>query len=119
MEGTSDDPSITTQPERPKQGKFSEAETDFLKSNLPAYEALCHQLEGKGTRPQSIRGPKKVWVLSEIYPKFVREFSSDQDGGPQLSSLKEVSQILWYSIVAEMLVENDPMVYKSLTRSKA
>jgi len=35
---------MTHQPERPEQGKFSKDETNFLKTHLPAYGALCHQL---------------------------------------------------------------------------
>jgi len=40
-----DDPSIMTLPvEQTKQGKFSKEESNFLKTHLQAYGALCHQL---------------------------------------------------------------------------
>ena len=102
-------------PERPKQGKFSKEETDFLKTQLPAYGALHHQLEEQEVG--SVKGRKKDWILSEVYPKFVKQFLSDQNGGPQLQSLQAVSYLLWHSILAEMLVENSAMVHESLPSS--
>ena len=61
----------------------------------------------------SVKGQKKDWILSEVYLKFVEQFLSDQNGGPQLQSLQEVSCLLWYSILAEIVVENAVMVSKS------
>lgn len=116
----SDDPSsMTPVPERPKQGKFSKEEVDFLKTHLPAYGALCHQLEEQETGLGPVKGRKKYWILAEVYPKFVEQFLSDQSDGPQLQSLQEVSYILWDFILAEMVVENSPMVHKSLTSSES
>jgi hypothetical protein len=117
---SSDDPSsMTPLPERPKQGKFSKEEVDFLKTHLPAYEALCHQLEEQETGLGSVKGCKKSWILSEVYPKFVKQFLSDQNGGPQLQSLREVSYLLWHFILAKMVVENSAMVHKSLASSES
>ena len=79
---------------RPAQGKFSKEETDFLKRHLPDYEALCHHLTKQATGPRgtgSVKGLKKDWILSEVYSEFVKQFSSDQNGGPQLQSLQAVS----------------------------
>ena len=109
--------SATPLPEQPKQGKFSKEEIDCLKTHLPAYVALCHQLEERETGPGSVKGRKKNWILSEVYPKFVTQFLSDQSGGPQLQSLQEVSCLLWHSILAETVVENSAMVYEPLTSS--
>jgi len=97
---TSDDPStMTPEPERPEQGKFSKGEADFLKTHLPAYETLCRQLreQARGLRgTQLVKGRKKDWVLSKVFPLFVEQFSSDQNGGPRLQSLQIVSYLLWY-----------------------
>jgi len=95
---------MTPQPERPEQGKFSKDETNFLKTHLPAYEALCHQLAERATGPKgtgSVKGQKKDWVLSTVFPEFVKEFSSDQIGGPQLQSLQTVGSLLQHFLVAE------------------
>jgi len=86
------------QPDRPEQGKFSEDETNFLKTHLPAYGALCHQLGEHATGPRgtgSVKGCKTDWVISKVFPEFVKQFSSDQNGGPQLQSLQAVSDIFW------------------------
>ena len=95
-----DDPSaMTPQVERPEQGRFSIEETTFLKIHLPAYEALCQQLGEQATGPRgtrSVKGRKKDWILSKVFPEFVGEFSSNQNGGPQLQSLQAVS----YAILA-------------------
>jgi hypothetical protein len=92
---STDDPSTTTpQPERPEQGRFSKEEITFLKTHLPAYEALCHQLGEQGTGPRgtkTVKGRKKDWVLFKVFPAFVTQFSSNQEGGPQLQSLQTVS----------------------------
>jgi hypothetical protein len=90
---SSDDSAVMTPlpPERPKQGKFSKEETHFLTTHLPAYGALCNQLEKQGT---GAKGRKKDWILVTVYPKFVTRFLSDQKGGPQLQSLQEVSDLL-------------------------
>jgi hypothetical protein len=95
-----DNPSTTTpQPKRPGQGRFSKEEADFLKTHLPAYETLCHQLREQARGPRGtklVKGRKKDWVLAKVFPLFVRQFSSDQNGGPQLQSLEIVSYPLWY-----------------------
>jgi hypothetical protein len=85
---------MTHPPERPEQGKFSKDETNFLKTHLPAYGALCHELGEQATGPRgtgSVKGFKKDWVISSVFPEFVKRFSSDQNGGPQLQSLQAVS----------------------------
>ena len=91
----SDDPLVMSlQRERPAKGKFSKEETTFLKKHLPDYEALCHELTKQATGPRgtgSVKGFKKEWILSEVYSEFVKQFSSDQDDGPQLQSLQSVS----------------------------
>ena len=94
---------MTPQPERPEQGKFSKDETNFLTTHLPAYGALCCQLAETATGPKgkSIKGVKKNWVLTKVYPEFVKEFSSDKDDGPQLQSLQDVSYLLRHVLVAE------------------
>ena len=93
-----DDPSVMTpQVERPEQGKFSIEEIIFLKTHLPAFGALCQQLAEQATGPRGtgvIKGRKKDWILSKVFPEFVKQFSSDQSGGPQLQSLQAVSYIL-------------------------
>jgi hypothetical protein len=104
---SSDDPAtaMTPQPERPEQGKFSKDETNFLKTYLPAYESLCHQLAEKATGPKGtglVKGDKKDWVLSKVFPEFVKQFSSDQNGGPQLQSLQKVSYLLQRVPVTEL-----------------
>jgi hypothetical protein len=87
---------MTPSQERPEQGKFSKEEAEFLKTHLPAYGALCHQLEEQATGPtKAVKGRKKDWVLAKVFPEFVKQFSSDQDGGPQLQSLQTVSHVLW------------------------
>jgi hypothetical protein len=88
---------MTPQPERPEQGKFSNNETNFLKAHLPAYEALCQQIAEKATGPKGtglVKGRKKDWVLSKVFPEFVKQFLSDQSGGPQLQSLQTVCYLL-------------------------
>src|SRR5258705_5793121 len=97
MSPTSSDDRMTPQ-ERPEQGRFSKDERAFLSTHLPAYQALCHQLAG---REGSIKGLKKDWVLKNVFPTFVKEFSSDQIGGPQLQSLQAVSCLLRYILVAD------------------
>ncbi len=95
---------MTPQTECPEQGRFSKDEINFLGTYLSAYEALCHQLAEKATGPngkESIKGLKKDWVLENVFPTFVKEFSSDQTGGPQLQSLQTVSCLLWHVLVAE------------------
>ena len=95
---------MTPQPERPEQGKFSKDETDFLKTHLPAYESLCHQLAEQATGPKgmgSVKGRKKDWVLSRVFPEFVKQFSSNQNGGPQLQSLQTVGCSLQHVSIAE------------------
>jgi hypothetical protein len=89
-----DPPAMNPQTERPEQGKFSNEETNFLKTHLPAYEALCHQLAKQATGPRgtgSVKGCKKDWIISKVFSEFVKHFLSDQDGGPQLQSLQAVS----------------------------
>jgi hypothetical protein len=119
---SSDNPSIMTpQPVRHEQGKFSKDETDFLKSHLPAYGVLCQQLAKQATGPRGtglVKGSKKDWVLTKVYPEFVKQYSSDQNGGPQLQSLQAVSHLLLYVTIARILVENIAMVHKPFTTSK-
>jgi hypothetical protein len=94
----SDDPPITNlQTERPEQAKFSKEETEFLKTHLPAYEVLCHELGKQATGPRgtgAVKGCKKDWILSNVFSEFVKQFSSDQNGGPQLQLLQAVSYSL-------------------------
>ena len=120
---SSDNPSIMPpQPEQLEQRKFNAEETNFLRTHLLAYEALCQQLGKEATGPRgtgSVKGRKKDWILSKVVPEYVRRFSSDQDGGPQLHSLQAVSDVLVCAkIVAEMIVENSTMVHESLTSSR-
>lgn len=99
ISAASSDDQMTPQAERPEQGRFSKDETTFLKTHLPAYEALCHQLAEKAAGPKGtglVKGSKKAWVLSKVFPEFVKQFLSDQNGGPQLQSLQTVG----YSIAA-------------------
>jgi len=87
---------MTPQPVRHKQGKFSKEETNFLKTHLPAYGALCEQLGKQGTGPRgtkAVKGCKKDWILSKVFPQFVKQFSSKQNDGPQLQSLQAVSYL--------------------------
>ena len=120
----SGDPSTMTSPqERPEQGKFGKEETDFLKTHLPAYGALCDSVAKNATGPRgtgSVKGWKKEWILFKVFPEFVKQFSSDRDNGPQLHSLQAVSSsyLLWRTFVAGMLLENIAMVCKSRTSSK-
>jgi hypothetical protein len=92
------DSSVIAPPaERPEQGKFSVEETSFLQTYLATYRALCHQLGEQATGPRGtglVKGRKKDWVNSQVFPKFVQKFLSDQNGGPQLQSLQAVSYIL-------------------------
>jgi hypothetical protein len=84
---------MTSQPVRPEQGKFSKEETIFFKTHLPAYAALCQELGKQATGPRGtglVRGRKKEWILSKVFPEFVKQFLSDQNGGPQLQSLQDV-----------------------------
>jgi hypothetical protein len=117
------DPSVMApQPERPEQGKFSIEETNFLKTRLPAYGALCQQLREKSTGPRgtgSVKGCKKDWILSEVFPEFVKQFACDQNGGPQLQSLQTVSFVLWHIVGAKMGVEIIAMVLESLIFPKS
>jgi hypothetical protein len=100
---------MTPQPERPEQGKFSKDETNYLKTHLPAYEAFCHQLADKATGPKgtgSVKGCKKDWVISKVFPEYVKQFSSDQEGGPQLQSLQTVCFLLRHVLVAVLLMSS-------------
>ena len=97
---------MNPQPPRPERGKFSNEETNFLKAHLPAYEALCYQLAEKATGPRgTVKGQKKDWVLLKVFPKFIKEFSSDQKGDqkgdPQLQLLQTVGSLLQHFLVAE------------------
>jgi hypothetical protein len=113
---------MTPQQERLEQGKFNKEETDFLKRHLPAYEVLCRQLGKQATGPKgtgAVKGRKKDWIISKVFPEYVKQFLSDQDGGPQLFSLQAVSYVLASAkIIAEIPVENSAMVRESLTSSK-
>lgn len=100
---------MTPLPERPKQSKFRDEEQAFLRTHLPAYEDLCQHLKGKkGVGP--VRGRKRAWVISEVYPRFVKECLSDQNDGPQLESLQDVSYLLYSNFLAKIVVENSAMV---------
>jgi len=103
----SEDPSTMTSLQgRPEQGKFSKEEVNFLKTHLPAYGALCDGLAKQATGSRgtgSVKGCKKDWILSKVFPEFVKRFSSDQSGGPQLQSLQVVSYLLWLFIVGSCL----------------
>jgi hypothetical protein len=94
----SGDPSAITSPQgRQDQGKLGKEETDFLKTHLPAYGALCDSVAKKATGPRgtgSVKGWKKEWIISKVFPEFVKQFSSDRDDGPQLHSLQTVSDLL-------------------------
>ena len=88
---------MTPQPVRPEQGKFNKEETNFFKTHLPAYGALCKELSKQATGPRGtglVRGRKKEWILAEVFPEFIKQFSSDQNGGPQLQSLQEVCHFI-------------------------
>lgn len=88
---------MTPQPERHEQEKFSKEETNLLKSYLPSYEILCQQLRKKASGPRGtglVKGQKKAWILSHVFPEYVKQFSSDQKDGPQLQSLQTVSYML-------------------------
>jgi len=117
-----DDPStVTSQPGRPQQATFNKEETDFLKTYLSTYGALCDHLAKQATGPRgtgSVKGSKKDWILSKVFPEFIKQFLSDQNSGPQLQSLQTVSYLLSHIIVAEVLVETIAMVLESLTSSK-
>lgn len=109
---------MTSLETRPEQGKFGKEETDFLKTCLPAYGALCDSLAKQATGPRGtglVKGCKKDWILSNVFPQFVKQFSSDQNGGPQMHSLQTVRNFLWPTFVAEILVETIVMVCKSRT----
>lgn len=118
----SGDPSAITSPQgRPAQGKLGKEETDFLKTHLPAYGALCDSVAKKATGPRgtgSVKGWKKEWIISKVFPEFVKQFSSDRDDGPQLHSLQTVSDLLRHIFLAGMPLENIAMVCKSRTSSK-
>ncbi len=87
---------------QPQHGKFSKEETNFLNTHLPAYEALCYQLAEKAIGPKgTVKGQKKEWVLSKVFPKFIKEFSSNQKGDAQLQSLQTVGSLLQHFLVAE------------------
>ena len=113
--------SMTSQQGRPEQGKFGKEEVNFLKTHLPAYGALCDGLAKQATGPRgtgSVKGCKKDWILSKVFPEFVKRFSSDQNGGPQPQSLQAVSYYFSLSAVARMLVETIAMVLESLPSSE-
>jgi hypothetical protein len=67
--------------DRPEQGAFSEAELKFLVSYLDDYRTAVSSAS---------HGGKKKWVKSKPYVDFVKEFKSDQPGGPNLASLLTV-----------------------------
>ena len=92
-------PSATTPPppERSEKEKFSTEETNFLKTHLPAFEALYCRLKEQGTGPRAtglVKGRKKDWIISNVFPEFVEKFSSHQNGGPQLESLQAARYVL-------------------------
>jgi len=74
-------PNATGADLRPNQPGFSETQQEFLREYLDEYLALTD------TR----KGGKKNWVKSHVYPKYVDKFKSNKAGGPNLSSLFEVS----------------------------
>jgi hypothetical protein len=98
---------MASQPGRPEQGKFNQEETNFLRTHLPAYGALCHQLAKQATGPRGtgvVKGHKKDWILSKVFPEFVMRFSSDQNGGPQLQSLQAVGSFIAARVINAVLI---------------
>jgi hypothetical protein len=51
-----------------EQGKFSKDETNFLKTHLPAYGALCHELGEQATGPRG--APQKRLTSRDTKPSL-------------------------------------------------
>lgn len=77
---TSGSPTPTPTTGRPEQGKFTTIQKDFLNQHPPAYFAI----------KDNKKGTKKDWVLSNVYPLYVKEFNSDGPSGVNLASLETV-----------------------------
>lgn len=69
--------------ERPKKGVFSEDESEFLLGFLGEYGIFSD-------KKPAIKGSKKRWVKANVYSKYIVQFNSAGDGGPNLESLFKV-----------------------------
>ena len=88
VSGTLSLPAASTQPD---QAEFTREESDFLHTQLPAYQAHCGKLDKVAQGPRKtkgVKGDKKRWVLKVVYPEFIRKFDGS---GSNAESLKQVS----------------------------
>jgi hypothetical protein len=93
----------STQPhQRREQATFTKEEKNFLNTFLPLYLATFGSADGDGAST-SKKGDKKDWVLDEVYPKFATKFNSDGPDGPNLDSLKTVSEWVYLSCLIFMI----------------
>ena len=73
-------PATHMEPTRPEQGKFNKSQKAFLDAHLPTYLAIDDKK----------KGAKKSWILSTVFPLYVKEFNSDAPDGVNLASLEVV-----------------------------
>ena len=77
---------------------FTDAESTFLKTFLPAFHAYYATLllKAEGERKvKKVKGCQKEWVLQEVFPLFVKQFGFDSssESGPKLDHLREVNTV--------------------------
>jgi len=81
--------------DRPDQGKFDQDQIKFLKTFLDDYKAYGEELAAKGSGGakglKGVKGSKKEWILKRMYPAYVKHFNITESGGPNLQTLKDVS----------------------------
>lgn len=73
---------------------FTNAESTFLKTFLPAFCAHHTNLLGKAEgqrKVKRIKGRQSEWVLQEVFPLFVKQFCADSPSGPKLDDLRKVN----------------------------
>jgi hypothetical protein len=73
---------------------FTDAESTFLKTFLPAFHAYYANLlvKAEGQRKvKKIKGRQREWVLQKVFPLFVKQFDADSPSGPKLDDLRAVN----------------------------
>jgi hypothetical protein len=75
-------PATNTKPTCPDQGKFTKSQKAFLDAHLPTYFAIDDKK----------KGAKKSWILSTVFPLYVKEFNTDAPDGCYETVLSEVNR---------------------------
>jgi len=73
--------------------RFTEEESAFLQTYLPAFHAHCTTLlqRAEGQRKvKNTKGDKRGWILQTVFQPFLKKFDADSPSGPNLDDLRGV-----------------------------